>query len=100
MKDRPIHFISEPPGWKGGGKNVKDIAYTINGNNCHICISHKSSHKNKITPVIKRHGKVTLLYKYIYLLETGTTIPPDSKITHTCNNLTCINPDHFKVIPI
>jgi hypothetical protein len=64
---------------------------------CWNCVSHTIKKDGKSIyprPKIKRNGKNYMIHQYSFLIHKGY-IP--KLIMHTCDNLTCVNPDHLKV---
>ena len=71
----------------------KEIEIDITESGCWNCVSHKS--KNGY-PYIKRQGREQAIHRYVY----ERFVEPISGglfVRHTCDNTTCINPDHLVV---
>lgn len=73
-------------------KNQKPIEYYIDKNGCHICISHHKD--NWGYPLCKRKGINTHISRHIYSMLRGS-IPEGMIVRHTCDNPSCINPEHL-----
>jgi len=72
---------------------TKVIEYVIDINsNCWNCISHPLDKDGY--PKICRNNKETRGNRYVYEREHGE-IPKGLVIRHTCDNPTCINPNHL-----
>jgi hypothetical protein len=49
------------------------------------------------TPAIRHNGKVVHVRRYIIEELQGIVIPEGRRVSMTCDNKTCINPDHIRV---
>jgi len=75
--------------------NIGKLQYKIDPlSNCYVCISHYLD-KNKY-PSLMIDGKMKRASRYVYELYSGE-IPKGFVIRHTCDNPSCINPDHLLV---
>lgn len=70
----------------------KNIEYVIN-NECWECISHFNS---KGYPKVVRNKVQYRMNRYVYGLYKGD-IPEGMVVMHTCDNPSCINPDHLEI---
>jgi hypothetical protein len=70
----------------------KELEYTIDNNNCHICISHKPNSDGY--PYLHIKGNHWRASRWVYTLKNGE-IPLNLIIRHTCDNRLCINPEHL-----
>lgn len=75
----------------GYGKNTKEITYNIDKNGCWICTSHKGTGGY---PTIRINKKLINLSRFMYEKFIGD-IPDGMCACHTCDNPSCINPDHI-----
>lgn len=71
----------------------KPIEYYVNENGCHICTSHTTDPKG-YARICALGSRCFPMHRYIYYLNHGP-IPPKMEVRHTCDNPTCINPDHL-----
>ena len=69
----------------------KQIEYYIDSNGCHICISHR---KENGYPIYAVKGKNSSLSRFMYIKHKGP-VGEGLCIRHTCDNKSCINPDHL-----
>jgi len=74
------------------GRKPKDITYKVDINGCHICTSH-AIHKNGYI-YIRINKKLVYLHRFIYE-ENIKLIEKDNVLRHTCDNPSCINPNHL-----
>jgi len=90
-----IHTISEPTYTvqEKINRQASPIVYTINGNGCHICISHSQARGGY--PRLKRGGKYLRMSRYAWSLANEKPVPEGMMILHSCDNPNCINPDHL-----
>ena len=72
-------------------KKGKDIKYIISKKECWECSSHKGV---KDYPVARIEGVQMYLNRYSYSKYKGA-IPDGFLIRHTCDNPSCINPEHL-----
>lgn len=72
----------------------KDIEYIVDKRGCHVCISHPKNHGGY--PVVGRGGKLLRMNRYIYE-KYYDLIPPGMLVMHTCDNPSCINPEHLRL---
>jgi hypothetical protein len=74
--------------------NRKEIIYKIDSNGCWICTSHSKDDFGY--PYYFFEGKLIRMSRYMYQKHKGT-IPNNLIIRHTCDNSSCINPDHLTI---
>lgn len=72
--------------------NRKEIKYEVNKNNCWVCTSHCKDELGY--PYYFFKGKVWRMSRYMYQKYKGA-IPNNIIVRHTCDNPSCINPDHL-----
>jgi hypothetical protein len=70
----------------------RDIEYTIDEKGCHICVSHSPESDGYFS--IGRNGKRMKMHRYIYEIN-NSDIPSELVVRHTCDNKSCINPEHL-----
>ena len=70
---------------------MKEIAYNVNENGCHVCTSHTMS---KDYPLINRNGKYSHMSRFLWESVHGP-IPKGLLILHSCDNKRCINIEHL-----
>lgn len=70
--------------------NFKPIQYEIVGE-CWICKSHCGNNYSRI----RRYGKYTRVHRYVYEYTNKTKIKEGNIILHSCDNPSCINPNHL-----
>lgn len=75
-------------------RTEKPITYAIDSNGCWNCTSHFLDKDGY--PQVKRDGNKGRLSRYMYEQHKGA-IPNGFQVRHTCDNPTCINPDHLLV---
>lgn len=68
----------------------RPIEYYVNENGCHICTSHSKDKDGYIK--INRDG-FWRLHRWIHWKNTGEK---PEVVMHTCDNPSCINPEHLK----
>lgn len=78
---------------KGNRGNGKPITY-IKKNDCWECTSHSKMNSGYLR--INRKYKGTSMHRYIYELYHGK-IPEDMVVMHKCDNILCVNPEHFQL---
>ena len=78
-------------GFKRYGPKPKPITWIVDSRGCHICTSHC---RRNGYPLIKHGEKTTQMSRRIFE-ETYGPIPPNMSVCHTCDNPSCINPEHF-----
>lgn len=76
------------------GPYPKPILYYIDNNDCWICISHRKDKDGY--PMIRTSLKHQSMSRYIYSLYNGR-ISAGMCIRHTCDNPSCINPQHLLI---
>lgn len=62
---------------------------------CFICTSHHTTKKYEC-PVLRINNRTIRAPRYVYAITKGD-IPDGYVIRHTCDNPSCINPDHLIV---
>ena len=78
-------------------KNVNNILYTINENDCWECFYHpKCGGRNKEYISVVINGKRNYLHRASYLTYKGK-IEKGLEVMHVCDNPICCNPDHLKL---
>ena len=68
------------------------IDFKIDDNGCFICTSHALGTDGY--PKFKRNKKTIRLNRFIYK-ECFGNIPENQVVRHTCDNPSCINPEHL-----
>lgn len=71
----------------------KDITYYINEQGCYICNSHFIG-KDGYPGPIRRNGVNFTMHAYVYSTLKGN-IGKGLVVRHTCDNPSCINPNHM-----
>lgn len=71
------------------------IEYITDSKECHICISHTQDTDGY--PVYSIQHKSVRMNRFVYALSKGITLESikGKVVRHTCDNPTCINPDHL-----
>ena len=77
-------------------ENQKAIRYIRSTSGCWDCVSHRASKNGLGSPQIKRNGRLTSVYKYVFELMRYSLKPTDG-LQHTCGNPSCINPAHIEL---
>jgi hypothetical protein len=72
---------------------LKHIQFITDRNGCHVCISHNGKDGY---PEITRGGKKMRLSHFIYEVYYDK-IPEGMILLHTCDNPSCINPQHLQL---
>lgn len=72
----------------------RPIAYKIQENGCHICMSHLGNLDNY--PSIRINRKIFKISRLIYEWATGIK-PGELMVLHNCDNPECINPAHLRL---
>jgi hypothetical protein len=72
----------------------KPIQYKVDENGCHTCISHYTRNDGYISVKIK--GKNIRVHRLVYELHNGK-IDNGLVVMHTCDNPSCINPNHMEL---
>jgi hypothetical protein len=72
-------------------KPVRAIQYIINGNGCHIVVSHKA-HNGYAR--VRIANKLMFMHRYIWEKYNGV-IPAGLVVCHSCDEPLCINVDHL-----
>jgi len=70
----------------------RPIEYVEDENGCFICTSHKPDMDGY--PRIMIDYKLIRMNRFVYNQSNGD-IPAGEVVRHTCNNATCINPNHL-----
>ena len=70
----------------------KKFDFDINENGCFICNTHKPENQGYFR--VNVNGKQIKLHRFIYEVLFGYT-PDNQVVRHTCNNPSCINPEHL-----
>ena len=73
---------------------IVPVKYEITDTGCLVCTSHTKNKDGYFDFSI--NNKRYLLHRYIYEKINGG-IDSDSVVRHTCDNSSCINPDHLKI---
>ena len=71
---------------------TKEIRYNVNKKGCWECISHSTDKCGY--PVCMIKGKWDRIHRHTYRKYFGE-IPKGLVIRHTCDNTSCINPEHL-----
>lgn len=84
--------------WKHNPKKQKPIRYIITDDGCHVVTSHYKDRDGYVT--IKRRidgiDRVLMLHRVSYENYYGE-IPNGSVVMHSCDNPSCINPEHLSI---
>lgn len=76
----------------------KPILYKKNSKGCYLVFSHHRDKDGYVRILRRNKGKKKMLYlhRYVYEIEKGE-IPKGKIILHSCDNPSCINPNHLSV---
>jgi len=73
----------------------RPIDFTETYNGCRECTSHCCNSEGYT--VIRRSGKLVALHRRVYEGKHHR-LKPGEKVTHTCGNRKCCNPEHLRAI--
>ncbi len=82
------------------GRKRIPIEYEIEGDNCHICVSHTPNEKGYMTT--RNSGRIIPLHKYVYEKHNNCSVlkrvgRERIYVRRTCGTRDCINPEHLIV---
>lgn len=89
-----IHVFQEERSFSKHATRTKPIQYEVTTSGCWSCISHKKDKDGYVR--LRRSKKDVYLHRLVYEQEVGK-IPEGLVILHSCDNPSCINPDHLSV---